>query len=181
MLMLIKGSARKETLGTGQPRVFTPNLQKLTGYSLHSSIFFGIWQEHHTQDIRCIYLTKHSVVKEYLHHYTQENTTPQTKSRHRQQYQDMVTQQLNLQLAEFPHGFCLQGFDHKYLFKQNIIHSSKMSTKQSTEKHLHLLGTSKAHPNLPRWKNHNIIFFLQTYSRFKCCHGVKGAYQLLQR
>lgn len=89
----------------------------------------------------------------------------------------MVIQPRNLLLAErFLMVFCLQGFDPKYLLEHSVIHSSKISTKQSTENHCHLLGTSKAYPNLPRWKKDNFIFFFQTYSRFKCCHGVKGAY-----
>lgn len=59
MLMLTKGSARKETLGTGGSRGFIPNLQKLTGY-LYSSEFFGTRKEHPIQDTKSIYITKHS-------------------------------------------------------------------------------------------------------------------------
>lgn len=68
MLMVTKGSARKETLGTGGSRGFIPNLQILTGCSLYSSMFFGTRKEHPTQDTTCIYATKCSDVKVYLHH-----------------------------------------------------------------------------------------------------------------
>lgn len=52
----------------------------------------------------------------------------------------------------------------------------KREQKHQQEKNLHLFGTSKVYPYLPRWKNHNFIFFFQTYSRFNCHHGVKGVY-----
>lgn len=86
----------------------------------------------------------------------------------------MVSQQWNYHLLRVPHVFYLQGFGSKHnavLFK--VV---KQEQKHQQEKYLHPLGTSKVYLDLPRWKNHNFIFFFQTYSKFKCHCEVKGVY-----